>query len=116
MLRTNFSIQPDPARIDRTRRRAAWMEISDTTAVEFGVGYQAGPGSLHERLVIPLEDDAGRLVAIVGVLRWRISDQASSWPSLWAFSSSTGRNCCFISATEIRAACAPVLSPATVRS
>jgi DNA primase len=40
--------------------------IGDTTAVEFGVGYYSGPGLMHERLVIPLEDTAGRIVGYCG--------------------------------------------------
>jgi len=40
--------------------------IHETTAVEFGVGFYAGPGLMHRRLVIPIEDEAGQLVGYAG--------------------------------------------------
>jgi DNA primase len=40
--------------------------ISETTAAQFGVGYYAGPGLMGQRLVIPIDDEAGRLVGYAG--------------------------------------------------
>jgi len=40
--------------------------ISSATASEFGVGLYSGPGLMSQRLVIPIHDEAGRLVGYVG--------------------------------------------------
>jgi DNA primase len=40
--------------------------ISETTASEFGIGFYAGPGLMSGRLVIPIHDEAGRLVGYCG--------------------------------------------------
>lgn len=40
--------------------------ISEATAREFGIGFYAGPGLMSQRLVIPLDDEAGRLVGYCG--------------------------------------------------
>jgi DNA primase len=40
--------------------------ISETTAAEFGVGFYAGPGLMGQRLVIPIHEEAGRLVGYGG--------------------------------------------------
>jgi len=40
--------------------------IQETTAVEFGVGYYSGPGLMQHRVVIPIEDEVGRLVGYCG--------------------------------------------------
>ena len=40
--------------------------ISEATANEFGIGFYAGPGLMSQRLVIPIDDDAGRLVGYCG--------------------------------------------------
>jgi DNA primase len=40
--------------------------IREATAREFGIGFYAGPGSMSQRLVIPIEDEAGRLVGYCG--------------------------------------------------
>jgi len=40
--------------------------IGEATAREFGVGFYAGPGLMSQRLVIPIEDEAGRLVGYAG--------------------------------------------------
>jgi DNA primase len=40
--------------------------IQEITAVEFGVGYYSGPGLMQHRLVIPIEDEVGRLVGYCG--------------------------------------------------
>jgi DNA primase len=40
--------------------------IHEATAHEFGIGYYAGPGLMSRRLVIPIDDDAGRLVGYCG--------------------------------------------------
>lgn len=40
--------------------------IAVSTAAEFGIGFYAGPGLLSRRLVIPIHDEAGQLVAYCG--------------------------------------------------
>ena len=40
--------------------------IEEATAVEFGVGFYSGPGLMHDRLVIPIHDQAGELVGYCG--------------------------------------------------
>ena len=40
--------------------------ITEETAVEFGVGFYAGPGLMHGRLVIPIHNADGVLVAYCG--------------------------------------------------
>lgn len=40
--------------------------ITEKTAVEFGVGFYAGPGLMHGRLVIPIHNADGELVAYCG--------------------------------------------------
>jgi DNA primase len=40
--------------------------ITEKTAVEFGVGFYAGPGLMHGRLVIPIHNVDGELIAYCG--------------------------------------------------
>src|SRR6202161_1728687 len=40
--------------------------ITEKTAVEFGVGFYAGPGLMHGRLVIPIHNADGELIAYCG--------------------------------------------------
>jgi DNA primase len=40
--------------------------IATSTAAEFGIGFYAGPGLLSQRLVIPIHDEVGQLVAYCG--------------------------------------------------
>jgi DNA primase len=40
--------------------------IRHAIAAEFGVGFYLGPGLMQQRLVIPIEDEAGRLVGYCG--------------------------------------------------
>jgi DNA primase len=40
--------------------------ISEMTAVEFGVGFYRGPGVMSQRLIIPIDDETGRLVGYCG--------------------------------------------------
>ena len=40
--------------------------IRESTAVEFGIGFYSRPGMMRHRLVIPIEDEAGRLVGYCG--------------------------------------------------
>jgi DNA primase len=40
--------------------------IREATAREFGIGFYAGPGLMSHRLVIPMDDEAGRLVGYCG--------------------------------------------------
>src|ERR1041384_2586693 len=40
--------------------------ITEQTAREFGVGFYAGPGLMHRRLVIPIHNAEGQLIAYCG--------------------------------------------------
>ncbi len=40
--------------------------ITEETAIEFGVGFYAGPGLMHGRLVVPIHNADGELVAYCG--------------------------------------------------
>jgi len=40
--------------------------IREATASEFGIRFYAGPGLMSQRLVIPIDDEAGRLVGYAG--------------------------------------------------
>jgi DNA primase len=40
--------------------------IREATAKEFGIAFYAGPGLMSQRLVIPIDDEAGRLVGYCG--------------------------------------------------
>jgi DNA primase len=40
--------------------------IEEATAVEFGVGFYSGPGLMHDRLVVPIQDGVGELVGYCG--------------------------------------------------
>jgi DNA primase len=40
--------------------------ITERTAAAFGIGFYAGPGLLHRRLVIPIHNERGELVAYCG--------------------------------------------------
>jgi len=52
--------------VDRRHPYLRTRGISDATAAEFGVGFYSGPGLMSQRLVIPIEDEAGRLVGYCG--------------------------------------------------
>ena len=41
-------------------------EVHPATAAQFGVGYYAGSGFLHNRILFPIHDSEGRLVAYAG--------------------------------------------------
>jgi DNA primase len=58
--------------IDYAHPYLAERGISEKTAIEFGVGFYAGPGLMHGRLVIPIHNGDGELVAYCG----RSVDQA----------------------------------------
>jgi DNA primase len=45
---------------------AAAREIDACTAARFGVGFYGGPGLMSGRVVIPIHDESGRLVAYAG--------------------------------------------------
>lgn len=57
-----FSLQPLDAGHDYVKRRG----IKAETAAHFGAGYYAGPGLMHGRVVIPLHDECGQLLAYAG--------------------------------------------------
>jgi DNA primase len=52
--------------IDCSHPYLAGRGITEKTAVEFGVGFYAGPGLMHGRLVIPIHNSDGELVAYCG--------------------------------------------------
>src|SRR5215467_2859052 len=52
--------------IDCSHPYLARRGITEKTAVEFGVGFYAGPGLIHGRLVIPVHNADGELVAYCG--------------------------------------------------
>lgn len=52
--------------IDCTHRYLADRGISNETALTFGVGFYTGPGLMHHRLVIPIHNAAGELIAYCG--------------------------------------------------
>jgi DNA primase len=52
--------------IDYSHPYLAERGIAEETAIEFGVGFYPGPGLMHGRLVIPIHDSDGKLVAYCG--------------------------------------------------
>src|SRR5262249_36561873 len=66
------SSSPAPLRPLRFSLRLSWHPYLDhrgvhpATAARFGVGYYAGPGFLRGRIVFPIHDSEGRLVAYAG--------------------------------------------------
>ena len=52
--------------IDCTHRYLAERGITELTAREFGVGFYSGPGLMHRRLVIPIHNAEGQLIAYCG--------------------------------------------------
>ena len=52
--------------IDYAHPYLAKRGLSEKTAIDFGVGYYAGPGLMHGRLVIPIHNGDGELVAYCG--------------------------------------------------
>jgi DNA primase len=52
--------------IDCAHPYLAGRGITEKTAVEFGVGFYAGPGLMHGRLVIPIHNADGELIAYCG--------------------------------------------------
>ena len=52
--------------IDSSHPYLAERGIAEETAIEFGVGFYAGPGLMHGRLVIPIRNAGGELIAYCG--------------------------------------------------
>jgi DNA primase len=52
--------------VDYSHPYLAERGITEKTALEFGVGFYAGPGLMHGRLVIPIHNADGELVAYCG--------------------------------------------------
>ena len=52
--------------VDRRHPYLGSRGIAEATAAVFGIGFYAGPGLLNRRLVIPIHDEAGQLVAYAG--------------------------------------------------
>ena len=63
--------------IDYAHPYLAERGITEETAIEFGVGFYAGPGLMHGRLVIPIHNGDGELVAYCG----RSVDQTQPRPA-----------------------------------
>ena len=57
-----FTLQP----IDGAHPYLKQRGIQPDTAAHFGVGYYAGPGLMQGRVVIPIHDEQGRLLAYAG--------------------------------------------------
>jgi hypothetical protein len=67
-----FSLQPVDVRHAYLKQRG----IHEDTAAHFRVGYYSGPGLLHGRVVIPIHDECGRLLAYAGRSVGTASDTA----------------------------------------
>jgi DNA primase len=52
--------------IDSSHPYLADRGIAQETAIEFGVGFYSGPGLMHSRLVIPIHNADGQLIAYCG--------------------------------------------------
>lgn len=52
--------------VDMRHPYLASRGIREATAHEYGIGFYAGPGLMSQRLAIPIEDEAGRLVGYCG--------------------------------------------------
>lgn len=52
--------------VDSRHPYLATRGIRESTAIEFGVGFYSSPGLMQHRLVIPIQDEAGRLVGYGG--------------------------------------------------
>jgi DNA primase len=52
--------------IDYSHPYLAERGIAEETAIEFGVGFYPGPGLMHRRLVIPIHNAGGELIAYCG--------------------------------------------------
>jgi len=57
-----FTLRPVDAGHHYLRERG----INADTATQFGVGYYSGPGLMHGRVVIPIHDERGQLLAYAG--------------------------------------------------
>ncbi len=69
VTKKNKELRPLPFRlrgVDGDHGYLAARGISKRTAAEFGIGFYAGPGLLSRRVVIPIHDEGGRLVAYCG--------------------------------------------------
>ena len=58
----SFTLRP----VDSVHPYLQQRGIDTDTATRFGVGYYAGPGLLHGRVVIPIHDERGRMLAYAG--------------------------------------------------
>jgi DNA primase len=52
--------------LDPTHLYLAARGLTKDTIEYFGLGYQAGKGMMHGRIVIPIHDEEGRLIAYAG--------------------------------------------------
>lgn len=57
-----FALHP----IDSAHPYLSQRGIAPETATQFGVGYYPGPGWMHGRVVIPIHDESGQLLAYAG--------------------------------------------------
>ena len=58
----SFTLRP----VERAHPYLKQRGIDAGTARHFGVGYYAGPGLMHGRVVIPIHDECGRMLAYAG--------------------------------------------------
>jgi DNA primase len=70
VTKRNISVNP-PLRfqlrgVDGGHRYLATRQIEGHTAARFGVGFYGGPGIMSGRVVIPIHDEGGQLVAYAG--------------------------------------------------
>ena len=70
LVRKKFGVNPSLrfalTRVDRTHPYLAERGIEPATAAEFGIGYYAGTGLMQGRIVIPIHNPRGELVAYAG--------------------------------------------------
>lgn len=52
--------------VDHAHRYLAQREIDRSTAIHFGIGYYGGPGLMSGRVVIPIDNEHGQVVAYAG--------------------------------------------------
>ena len=64
--------------LDPTHPFLAEQGLTEETIATFGLGYHAGRGILHGRIVIPIHDDQGQLIAYAG--RWPGNDAPEGEP------------------------------------
>ena len=87
--------------IDSGHPYLASRGISKETATEFGAGYFPGRGSMAGRVVIPIHNRDGKLIAYAGRSTWR----ASCLPARCLFWAARSSSCSMTAVTRQRAGC-----------